>query len=175
MTFNCHSIVNKFTFCMNSVLIFWWTDEQMFLPMWIDEIGKNQDKSINEKSVPSISSDWSIQSISIKSDLLTFINSSIDKSILIFINWLLQDIHEWATVTINATILHTISGECIEFVSQPFDQVAYPQNSISGDHMSLVDEKIFALQDKGLFSPVPMNLVNSFHPFLPVWHCETYP
>jgi len=41
--------------------------------------------------------------------------------------------------------------------------------------MSLVDEDIFALQDKGLLSPVPMNLVNSLHPFLPVWHCETYP
>ena len=54
---------------------------------------------------------------------------SIDKSILIFVNWPLQDIHEWATVTTNATILHTISGECILFVSQPFDQVAYPQNS----------------------------------------------
>ena len=111
MTFNCHSIVNKFTFCMNSVLIFWWADEQMFLPMWINEIGKSQDKSINEKTVSSISTNWSIQSISIKSDLLFFINLSIDKTILIFINWLLQDIHEWATVTTNATILQIISGK----------------------------------------------------------------
>ena len=71
---------------MNSVLIFWWTDEQMFLPIWIDEIGKIQDKSISQKSVSSISTDWSIQSISIKSDLLIFIDLSIDKLIPIFID-----------------------------------------------------------------------------------------
>ena len=62
----------------------------MFLPIWIDEIGKNQDKSISEKSVSSISTDWSIQSISIESDLLIFIDLSIDKSIPIFIDWLLR-------------------------------------------------------------------------------------
>ena len=58
--------------------------------------------------------------------------------------------HEWVTLTTDATILQTISGECIEFSSQAFDQVAYPQNSISRDHMSLVDEEIFALQNKGV-------------------------
>ena len=79
LTLNCHSIVNKFTVCMNSVLIFWWTDEQMFLPIWIDEIGKHEDKSINETSVSLISTDWSIQSISIKSDLPIFIDLSIDR------------------------------------------------------------------------------------------------
>ena len=36
---------------MNSVLIFWWIDEQMFLSIWIDEIAKNEDKSMNETSV----------------------------------------------------------------------------------------------------------------------------
>ena len=36
--------------------------------------------SINETSAPSISTDWSIQSISIKSDLPIFIDLSIDKS-----------------------------------------------------------------------------------------------
>ena len=71
---------------MNSVLIFWWKDEEMFLPICIDEIGKIQDKSISEKSVSSISTDWSIQSISIKSDLLIFIDVSIDRSIPIFID-----------------------------------------------------------------------------------------
>ena len=53
---------------------------RMCLPIQIDEIGKNQDRSINETSVSSISTDWSIQSISIKSDLP------------IFIDWLLRDI-----------------------------------------------------------------------------------
>ena len=48
-------------------------------------MGKNQDKSINETSVSSIPTDWSIQSISIKSDL------SIDKSVSIFIDWLLRE------------------------------------------------------------------------------------
>ena len=71
---------------MNSVLICWWKDEQMFFPIWIDKIGKIQDKSISEKSVSSISTDWSIQSISIKSDLLIFIDVSIDRSIPIFID-----------------------------------------------------------------------------------------
>ena len=51
---------------------------------------KNQIKSINPISVSSISTDWSIQSISIKSDLPIFIDLSIDKSISIFTDWLLQ-------------------------------------------------------------------------------------
>ena len=59
-------------------------------------------------------------------------------------------IREWPTLATDATILQTISGECTEFISQPFDQVAYPQNAISRDHISLVDKEIFALQDKGV-------------------------
>ena len=55
-------------------------------------IGKNHDKSMNETSVSSISTDWSIQSISIKSDLPISIDFSIDKSIPIFIDWLLPGI-----------------------------------------------------------------------------------
>ena len=56
LTLNCHSVVNKFTVCMKSVQFFdEQIDEQMFLPIRIDEIGKNQDKSINETSVSSIS------------------------------------------------------------------------------------------------------------------------
>ena len=58
---------------MNSVLIFWWTDEHMFIPIQIDKIGKNQDKSIKKMSVSSISTDLSI-----------------DKSIPIFIGWLFR-------------------------------------------------------------------------------------
>ena len=48
---------------------------------------------INETSVSSISTDWSIQSISIKSVFPIFIDSSIDKSIPIFIDWLLRDVY----------------------------------------------------------------------------------
>ena len=62
----------------------------MFLPIWIDEISKIKDKSINETSVSSISTDWSLKSISIKSDLPIFIDLSIDKSITIFVDCLLR-------------------------------------------------------------------------------------
>ena len=53
----------------------------------------NQDESINETRVSSISTDWSIQSISkwIKPDLSIFIDISIDKSIPICIDWLLRE------------------------------------------------------------------------------------
>ena len=62
----------------------------MYLPMQIEEIGKNQDKSINETSVSSISTDWSIQSISIKShspifNRLTIINSIIIYSLILIL------------------------------------------------------------------------------------------
>ena len=45
---------------------------------------------MKETSVSSISTDWSIQSISVKSDLPIFIDLSIVKSIPIFIEWLLR-------------------------------------------------------------------------------------
>ena len=68
-------------------------DEQMnrcvFRYKSMDETGKNQDKWVNETSVSSISTDWSMQSISIKSNLPIFIDLSIDKWILIFTDWLL--------------------------------------------------------------------------------------
>ena len=41
-------------------------------------------------SVSSVSTDWSIQSILIKSDFPIFIDLLIDKSIMIFIDWLLR-------------------------------------------------------------------------------------
>ena len=89
-TINCNSVVNKFTACMKSVFIFGWTDEQIYLPIWIDEIGKNQDKLINETSVSSISTVWSIQSITIKSDFP------------IFIDWLLR-----VSIAVDVTIFGT--------------------------------------------------------------------
>ena len=52
----------------------------MFLPICIYEISRNQDKLIKNTSVSSISTDWSIQSISTKSDLPIFIDLSIDYS-----------------------------------------------------------------------------------------------
>ena len=83
-TLNCNSIVNRFAVCMNSISIFLF-HEQMYLLISIDEIAKNQNKSINETCVSSISTDWSIQSISIKSDLPIFFDLSIEKSIPILV------------------------------------------------------------------------------------------
>ena len=60
----------------------------MFLPIWIDEIGKSQDKSIDKISVSSICTDWSIQSVLITSDLPIFFDLSTDKSIPISIDLL---------------------------------------------------------------------------------------
>ena len=51
----------------------------------------------------SISTDWSIQSISIKSDLPIFIDLSIDKSIPIFIDWLLR-----VSIAVDVTISEQI-------------------------------------------------------------------
>ena len=51
------------------------------LPIKIDGIGKNLDKSINEPSVSSISTDWSIQSISYQirfTDFYRFIDLQMD-------------------------------------------------------------------------------------------------
>ena len=62
----------------------------MFFPIWIDEIGKNQDKSINETSVSSISPDWSKESISIKSVKIS-LDLSIDKSDTDFVDWLFRE------------------------------------------------------------------------------------
>ena len=50
----CNLIVNKFTVCINSVFFFWWTDVSSDIKL-IDEIGKTQDKSMNEMSLSSIS------------------------------------------------------------------------------------------------------------------------
>ena len=59
-------------------------------------------------------------------------------------------IHEWEKLTLDASILQSISGECIKFISQPPDQVAYPPNSIPRDYKSLIDEEISSLQDKSV-------------------------
>ena len=67
----------------------------MFLLIWINETGKNQDKLINEMSVSSISTDWSPQLMSVETDLPIFIDLSIDKSIPIFIDWHLRDLLLW--------------------------------------------------------------------------------
>ena len=83
-------------------LLFAWSqfsffDEQMnrFIFRYeINEIGKNQDKSIKKTSVSSISTNWSIQSISINSDLPIFIDLSIDKSI----RWVNSAIYNWTLI-----------------------------------------------------------------------------
>ena len=50
----------------------------------------------------------------------------------------------------DASILQIISGDRIEFLSDPPSQVSHPPNSIPRDHMSLDDKEIKSLQDKGV-------------------------
>ena len=91
-----------------------------YLPVQIDEIGKNLDKSINETSVSSISTDWSIQSISIKSDLPIFIDLSIAKLVPIVIDWLLRayfkDVIQYYYCQFISPVLSTIEISQIHFI-----------------------------------------------------------
>ena len=62
-------------------------------------------------SMSSISTDWSMKSTSIKSNVPIFIDLSIDKSVPIFIDWLRQDIstlltwHEVHTIILTAIVV----------------------------------------------------------------------
>ena len=59
-------------------------------------------------------------------------------------------LHEWKKLTSDVNILQTIAGDCIEFISQPPNQWAYPPNSTQRDHKPLVDREISSLLDKGV-------------------------
>ena len=58
--------------------------------------------------------------------------------------------HKWERLTSDASILQIISGDRIEFLSDPPSQVSYPPNSIPRNHMSLVDKEIKSLLGKGV-------------------------
>ena len=77
-------------------------------------------KSINETSVSSISTDWSIQSISIKSDLPIFIDLSIAKLVPIVIDWLLRayfkDVIQYYYCQLISPVLSTIEISQIHFI-----------------------------------------------------------
>ena len=74
--------------------------------------------------------------------------------------------HIWERLTSDASILQIISGECIEFLSDPPLQVSHPPNSVPRNHVSLVDKEIERLLDKGVIVPCEQSLVNSFHLYL---------
>ena len=61
--------------------------------------------------------------------------------------------HIWERLTSDASILQIISGDCIEFLSDPPSQVSHPPNSVPRDHVSLVDKEIKSLLDKGVIVP----------------------
>ena len=61
--------------------------------------------------------------------------------------------HIWEKLTSDASILQIISGECIEFLSDPPSQVSHPPNSVPRNHVSLVDKEIKRLLDKGVIVP----------------------
>ena len=61
--------------------------------------------------------------------------------------------HKWERLTSDASILQIISGDCIEFLSDPPSQVSHPPNSIPRNHITLVDREIKCLLDKGVIVP----------------------
>ena len=66
-------------------------------------------------SVSQISTNWAIQSMSIKSDLPIFIDLSIDKLIPIFINWLLRVLSKLVKFSL-AKVDNYISYFAIDFL-----------------------------------------------------------
>ena len=58
--------------------------------------------------------------------------------------------HIWERLTSDASIIQMISGDCIEFLSDPPSQVSHPPNSVPRNHASLVDKEIISLLDKGV-------------------------
>ena len=58
--------------------------------------------------------------------------------------------HIWERLTSDASILQMISGDCIEFLSDPPSQVSHPANSVPRNHASLVDKEIKSLLVKGV-------------------------
>ena len=57
---------------------------------------------------------------------------------------------KWERLTSDASILQIISGDCIEFLSDPPSQVSHPPNSVPRNHTSLVDKEIKSLLEKGV-------------------------
>ena len=56
-------------------------------------------------------------------------------------------------LTSDASILQIISGECIEFLSDPPSQVSHSPNSVPRNYASLVDKEIKSRLDKGVIVP----------------------
>ena len=123
----------------------------MFLLMWINEISQNQDKSINEKVCHQFLP-------------IDRYNQYQSNHLLTFINWQI-DTDFCQLTTPGYTRMSDCNNQC--YYSPHYFRWMYfvrlptvwpggiPTKLISGDHMSLVDEEIFALQDKGLLSSVP--------------------
>ena len=61
--------------------------------------------------------------------------------------------HKRERLTSDASILQIISGDCIEFLSDPPSQVSHPPNSVPRNHASLVDKEIKSLLDKEVIVP----------------------
>ena len=61
--------------------------------------------------------------------------------------------HKWERLTSDASILQIISGDWIEFLSDPPSHLSHPPNSVPRNHVSLVDKEIKSLLDKGVIVP----------------------
>ena len=73
---------------------------------------------------------------------------------------------EWERLTTACNILQTVSGDCIEFISNPPTQMSYPPNSISKDHKILAKAEIENLLEKGVIVSCDHEPGNSFHLYL---------
>ena len=61
-----------------------------------------------------------------------------------------QCLHFWKQLTSDRTILQTVSGEFIDFITDPPAQTSHPPNSISKGHIELLDNKIKNLVSKNV-------------------------
>ena len=55
---------------------------------------------------------------------------------------------QWETLTSDPTILQTVKGEIIDFINAPPSSSVYPNNSISKDHVTKIDQEISSLMKK---------------------------
>ena len=122
-TFNCNSIVNKFTVCMKSVFIFGWdgTEEQMYLQIKSMESVKS--RSIDKRKESVIDFYRLIDTIDISQIRWPiFIDLSTHKSIAIFIDWLLWALYGPVTV-IRWIVSRFLLPECFTSgITTPFNQ-----------------------------------------------------
>ncbi len=62
-----------------------------------------------------------------------------------------QCLYFWKQLTLDRTILQTVSGEFIDFIGDPPAQTSHPPNTFSKDHTELLDKEIKNLVSRNVF------------------------